>query len=157
MTAMPPLRSLVMLACACAAATTADGQSAPPKADETASTTVSRDPFWPIGYAPKPKFVEVPTVNVASGTTVVAVAVNPPPPPPEEPIVWPELRTRGIMHDRAKGKYWATLDGVGIVEAGDHPEITKGGYVYRFEIKAITATGVSYAKSSVRKVRKPDK
>jgi len=61
------------------------------------------------------------------------------------------------MHDRAKGKYWATLEGVGIVEAGDTPEVTKGGYIYRFEIKAVTATGVSYIKTSVRKLQKTGK
>ena len=155
----PRFGACSLVACACViAATVSNGQSAAPSPADShvGAAATSRDPFWPVGYVPKPKTtLEVQPSNV----TAAAVAVTPTTPvvSTEEPIAWPELKTRGIMHDRAKGKYWATMEGIGIVEVGDAPEITKGSYVYRFEIRAITATGVSYEKSSVRKVRKSDK
>lgn len=92
-----------------------------------------RDPFWPIGYQPRPAQEEGPEEKVSIQKTAQ----------------WPELHLKGMTR-RSDGSYMAIIQQVGLVDEGDIVELKHGPLVFRWKIDAITANGVSHKRLDVR-------
>lgn len=109
-----------------------------------------RDPFWPVGYKPKPK---VDNANT-NGTAVTGNPVEQPPePPPEDPPKWPELRITGTMK-YPDGQWGATLGGIkGLITAGQTVSKSDGKYEYFWKIESISASRLQATRLSVKKLR----
>lgn len=105
-----------------------------PANEVAAAYTGPRDPFWPVGYVPRPK--EDPAEQ---DIEVIPRYVE----------RWPKLVLRGIIL-QGKEKYMAVLDGVGIVETGEVVAIERGGLVYRWQIDKINRTEISYTRLAAR-------
>jgi len=113
----------------------------PARAESTNDTAVAytgpRDPFWPVGYTPRPKEdLEKKEIKVT----------------PQYKEEWPDLGLRGIIR-QGKHKYMAVLDRVGIVETGEVVSLEKGNLVYQWRIEDITRTDVSYSRIEARPKR----
>ncbi len=120
--------------------------------DLPSSTTadLKRDPFWPVGYTPKP-IVTAATTNTGSVKTAVS----------EEkpvPINWEAARKnldiRGIsLIGRDKqtntANYLAVIGGK-VVEVGDSVSATYMSRVYRWRVTSIGPEGISLSKLEVR-------
>jgi hypothetical protein len=129
-----------------------DAPPAPtPAAPDSAVTNLLRDPFWPVGYWPKPKAVETNSPTAMKGDDVV---VEPPPPvPADPPPKWPDLRVKGTM--RTSTGYVAILDGIkGVVEAGQTVRKEEGIYAYTWKINSISSAAVSHTRLDVTKIKK---
>ena len=137
------------------------GQPAPapaepvPGADSTVSGSRTRDPFWPVGYAPKViRKATVGKTGLPSGPVAVAVL-----PEPARIPQWDEamrkLDIRGISligRDKASGKpkYLAMVAGK-LVEEGNVVSVNHDDFVYRWKVVGISTAGVSLNKLDVRK------
>lgn len=110
-----------------------------PSAAQGASSTAAlapglRDPFWPIGYRPKPR-------NASTNKTdKVEKDPEQAPPAPEDPPKWPDLRVTGFIK-YPDGKKGATLDGVGTVASGQTISKSDGKYEYFWKIDSISDKG----------------
>jgi len=102
--------------------------------DEAAATApeIMRDPFWPVGYKPRPKVQQQEL--------------------PESVIKWPKLQIKGTVK-KPGGSHMAHIGGVGWVETGDTFSITQAGVVYRWTINKISKKGITHTKLDVRPVR----
>ena len=113
----------------------------PARSESTNDTAVAytgpRDPFWPVGYAPKPK-----EDLVKKETEII----------PRQKEEWPALTVRGIIR-QGREKYMAVLNGVGLVEVGELVSIEKGGLVYQWRIESITGTDVSCTRLEARQTK----
>lgn len=138
---------------------TAADQVAPVQGDEAGGAPVSglRDPFWPVGYAPK-AIKKVPTVNKAGDPVPVSEQPEVAPEPVHVPQ-WDEARRkidiRGISligrdKDTGKPKYLAMVAGK-LVEEGAVVTLAYNEHVYRWKVVGISANGVSFQKLDVRK------
>ena len=93
-----------------------------------------RDPFWPIGYKKqKPKDLQKEVKKVEEDKRKL--------------IKWPKLNVKGIT--KGVGGYVALVKDVGIVSPGRIIKIESKRLVYRWKIKAISATGLSLRKLDV--------
>ncbi|MEI6563273.1 MAG: hypothetical protein WCO42_03075 [bacterium] len=128
------------------------GQMAVPSTDDQSGLAVTpsqRDPFWPVGYAPKP-VVRKPEMSPEkrSGET--------PPDIPRGPL-WDEARKkldiRGIslIHDKMTGKsrYLAMVSRK-LIEEGNVISIKYDNLVYRWKVVGINEEGLSLQKLDVR-------
>jgi hypothetical protein len=118
-----------------------------------AVSRMARDPFWPVGYVPRP--VVRPGVGrsvqgPAAPALVQAVAARPP--------NWDEARRRleikgvsRIGRDKTSGRemYFADVNGR-IAEEGDIVSTTWDGRVYRWRLTQISAAGVQLTKLDSR-------
>ncbi len=119
--------------------------------DATLDASSPRDPFWPVGYAPK-KIQKI--KEKVPGK--VSIAVESTPEPVRAPM-WEEagkkLDIRGIslIHDKNSKipKYLAMVAGK-LVEAGDVVSVRYDERVYRWRVVAIGEEGVSLQKMDVR-------
>lgn len=114
--------------------------------DETVAGGVAdgvRDPFWPVGYFPRPK-TETPATNVVIYTPTPAV---------EPPVVtdWEgarrQLTIRGFSH--IGDKYQAVINDR-VVEEGDIVSVRLAGRLYRWKVVAIGPDRVKLDKLEVR-------
>lgn len=120
--------------------------------DEPAATGVRRDPFWPVGYAPRKP--EKKPVIVAGDPGVKA----PPPVEVARPPDWEEARKRleirgisrlGKPRTGTKETYLAAVNGK-IVEEGELVMAAFDGRVYRWRVVGIAPGGLSLQKLDVR-------
>jgi hypothetical protein len=105
---------------------------------------IPRDPFWPLGYVPRPKVVPSGSDSVQSAPTP---AVE-----PEIEIRWPEIRLRGLVKN-AKGGFLAIIDPFGLVEPGQILELEQGGLLYRWKVSTITGRGASCSRLDTRRAK----
>jgi hypothetical protein len=131
------------------AAATAAAAAAPPPGTATVvnaasdeADSVRRDPFWPVGWAP-PNFGK-PKDNGR----------------PEEKsslIKWDEavkqLRVRGVT--RSGDRYFAVVEGMGVVEAGDVVSVEYEGLTYRWTVVSVNARGIVPRKLDLLPSRPP--
>lgn len=116
-------------------------------------STQRRDPFWPVGYAPRKR--EKPLPFELSGTG----SVKAPERAPEVKVVaWDQARARldlrgvsSIGRDKTTGKprFVAVMAGK-LVEEGDTISIAFEGQVYRWKAVSVSAAGVQMVKLDVR-------
>lgn len=117
----------------------ASGEPTGTSLEGTAATNpVPRDPFWPVGYVPKPRVPETARVPPSAPPTAAKR------PPPE----WPALKVTGIMQT-ARGPL-AVVEGVGLVEEGSVVRRQIGGYVYRWRVDRITPERLVYTRLDVQ-------
>jgi hypothetical protein len=133
-------KALIAAALAFLIAGTAAAQEQPamPPTDTGAAASavdMPRDPFWPVGYRPKPKTPENSEDQF-----------------PESRVQWPELALKGITR-AGEGSYLAILEGIGVVEAGDVVSIQRDDLVYRWRINEIKERGVAHTRLDVRPAR----
>lgn len=93
-----------------------------------------RDPFWPIGWAPKDWGKDVDEVKKIGGLRKWSSARK-------------EILVTGVSQSR--GKYFAVIKGQGLKEIGDIISITHMGLVYRWKITDIKPTGIATEKLDV--------
>ena len=119
-------------------------------------TGIKRDPFWPVGYAPKITRKVVAGGVVSRGSVPVAST-------PVAPVVpgvtqWDEARRkldiRGISllgSDKTTGrpKYMAMVAGH-LVEDGNIVTAEYEGRMYRWKVVGISSAGISFQKLDVR-------
>ena len=103
-----------------------------------AAVAVPRDPFWPVGYTPKPPEQERPDEEAE---------------PIEIPDEWPTLNVSGVTR-AADGTYIAIVERIGLVEQGEAVSLTVDGLVYRWRVNRVTGRGVSFSKLDVKPVRR---
>jgi len=94
-----------------------------------------RDPFWPVGYVPRPAPVIQPEKRTAPTHAVVL-----PPAGQDWAHALEQVRIQGIVGGR-NGKFFATVNGR-VVESGDEVAVTFEGSTYRWKIRAISAKGI---------------
>ncbi len=129
------------------AAAVAEEIPAPPTVPPTPTAAVEapavsnapalRDPFWPVGYTPRPK-----GSPEASRPMSPRAALRPPVPD------WPALKVKGYLIG-PRGPM-AILDGIGPVEAGNIVRQRVGGYVFRWRIDRIQDQKLTYTELDVR-------
>lgn len=116
-----------------------------------------RDPFWPVGYAPK-VIKKGPAVNKAGDPVPGSQQPEVAPEPVHVPQ-WDEARRkldiRGISligrdKDSGQPKYLAMVAGK-LVEEGAVVTVAHDEHVYRWKVVGISANGVSFQKLDVRK------
>lgn len=104
-------------------------QTPPAEVDGSNSVlTLTRDPFWPVGWEPP-----VPG-KVSANTTVENV-----------PTKWDEARALLQLTGLSKslnGKYLAILKGIGVVEEGETVSVHLKGLNYKWKITSITSKGI---------------
>ncbi|MBL7114661.1 MAG: hypothetical protein ISS35_02755 [Kiritimatiellae bacterium] len=112
---------------------------------ETAKTlnsknSLTRDPFWPVGYVPRVVQQAIESQQQAAQQQVQAKAL----------VQWPSLSLTGITKtgDRNIG----LIGGVGLVEAGDVVRMSRDGVIYKWVITEITKQGLSYKRISAKPV-----
>ena len=113
--------------------------------------TIRRDPFWPVGYAPK-KTVVATILPPATKTPVAADPVYLS--PPDWNVARNRLDIRGISligRDKKSNapKYLAMI-GEKLVEEGDTVSIIADNRTYRWKVAGISANGISLVKTDVR-------
>lgn len=86
-----------------------------------------RDPFWPIGWAPKDWGKDMDEVKKITGLRKWSSAAA-------------KIKLTGIS--KSRGKYFAVIKGQGLKEKGDIISVTHMGLVYRWTIKDITVHGI---------------
>ena len=125
------------------AGTNAPADPAPSAAEDDSNL---RDPFWPVGYAPKaPEPVEPPpspTPSVAEPAPNVAATPVAAVPPPPIVVKWPTLKLKGLIKSPSGDKYVAHIEGIGIVESGRIVRIKQDGVEFSWKIGEITEKGV---------------
>ena len=108
------------------------------------TNVVTRDPFWPVGYAPRTAApIQVTPESIAAPTPAVVVA----PPAPEFVVDWPTLKVRGVTRDTS-GRQIALVQGVGLVEEGNMVHISSRGVMYNWRVTRISGTGVEFERLS---------
>jgi hypothetical protein len=114
----------------------------------------ARDPFWPVGYVPRPIFKPAPGAPGAAAGPALAPATA----AVARPADWDEARRRleikgvsRIGRDRSTGRdrYFADVNGRA-VEDGDVVSVTWDGRVYRWRITHISPTGLQLIKLDSR-------
>jgi len=112
-----------------------------------ADSPAKRNPFWPVGYAPKVVRKVVPKAGKegsSGGGAPVAVV-------PERAVLWDEARKkldiRGVS--RSGTKYWGMI-GSRTIEVGDAVSLVYEKQVYRWRVTAIGSEGISFQKLDVR-------
>jgi hypothetical protein len=122
----------------------------PSPADNSATpnpgVSQKRDPFWPVGYVPRPVPVIQPEKKTAPTHAVVL-----PPAGQDWAHALEQVRIQGIVGGR-NGKFFATVNGR-VVESGDEIAVTFEGSTYRWKIRAISAKGIATEPLSVRAER----
>lgn len=120
-------------------------------ADTPREPNLKRDPFWPVGYTPKPRVAATTTNESATTRSTV----------PEEkpiPVNWDAARKtldiRGIsLIGRDKqtntAKYLAMIGGK-LVEVGDIVSVSYMSRIYRWKVTSISPDGISLAKQDLR-------
>lgn len=73
----------------------------------------------------------------------------------EAQITWPRLRLRGITHAGGE-RYFAIIDQIGIVEAGDTVDLRIDDLIYTWQIDSITEEGLTTTRLHVTSVENPD-
>lgn len=128
-----------------------EAESRPADANTSQDPDPRRDPFWPVGYTPKPRVVTT-TTNM-SGT-----ASSPLPEERPVPINWDAARKildiRGIgligrERQTNTAKYLAMIGGK-LTEVGDIVSVSYMSRLYRWKVTAISPDGISLAKLDVR-------
>jgi hypothetical protein len=123
--------------------------SAPAAAAVSGGTTnpviaIPRDPFWPLGYVPRPKVTPKDSNSTPDAATPVVE--------PEIEIRWPDLRLRGLVKN-AQGAFLAIIDPFGLVEPGQILELEQGGLLYRWRVSTITGRGASCSRLDTRRAK----
>lgn len=112
-----------------------------------------RDPFWPVGYVPRP--VVKPVAGTPEARLPASVAR---PPVAERPPNWTEATRRvdirgtsRIGREKSTGAelYQAVVNGR-VVEPGDTISVSFEGRTYRWRVQAITSGGVSLTRLDAR-------
>jgi hypothetical protein len=114
----------------------------------------ARDPFWPVGFVPRP------VVRPGTGPSAQGPGAAPAPVPVvvARPPNWDEARRRleikgvsRIGRDKTTGRemYFADVNGR-IVEEGDIVSATWDGRLYRWRLTQISAAGVQLTKLDSR-------
>lgn len=125
--------------------------AAPDAQGDTAEVATKRDPFWPVGYAPKRQ-----KKTKEGGTGKPSMTVESTPDPVRVPL-WDEARKkvdiRGIslIHDKNSKtpKYLAMVAGK-LVEVGNVVTVKYEDRVYRWRVVGISEEGVSLRNLDVR-------
>jgi len=102
-----------------------------PSAEATGTNavlTLTRDPFWPVGWEP-PRLGRV-TTNA-----------------PVKDVLTKWDKARAILQvtglsKSADGKYFAILKGIGVVEEGDTVSVNYMGLIYKWKITSVTSKGI---------------
>lgn len=117
-----------------------NGNSAP--APETATM---RDPFWPVGFTPKPPEAKSPDGTVTPGVTTIVEPVI------EEPPKWDEalklLSVKGVMKGKTGG-FMAAINNQ-VVSEGDVISAVHKNRKYSWKVSSISDKGVSFARLNV--------
>lgn len=119
--------------------------------DGVVDPTRKRDPFWPVGYAPK---VVRKAVNTRGASPVATVIAPEPPRTPQWDEARKKLDVRGVSiigREKGSGKprYVAMVAGK-LVEAGDVVTVTHEELVYRWKVMAISTEGISFQKMNAK-------
>jgi hypothetical protein len=122
-----------------------------PDVESVEDAPKGRDPFWPVGYTPKPK---VKRSSSSSAPTAAVPEIAPEQAPPDWEQARKGITIRGISRiGREKGgdrdKYLAVVNGH-VVEEGDAVSVQYGGRVYRWKVQSVGPKGVNLAKLDVR-------
>ena len=105
-----------------------------------------RDPFWPVGYVPRPA-----PVAPVEKKSAPAQAVVLPPVGQDWARALEQVRVQGVVGGR-HGKFFATVNGR-VVEAGDEVSVSFEGSVYRWRVRSIDAKGIATEPLGVRAER----
>lgn len=104
-------------------------------------TPVTRDPFWPVGYRPKPVLTDAQEMD----TPLLDEPQDTRPPAWEDASK--RLAVTGIMRD-TQGGFVGIVNGALVVE-GDEVAVTIEGRMYRFLVRTINEQGISFTRASV--------
>ena len=124
--------SMILGLCVVLSFAVSQAEDASPVSFEAAGTnvvlTLTRDPFWPIGWEP-------PHMGpVTANTPTKSVLTN-----------WDEaralLQVTGLSKTR-DGKYLAILKRIGVVEEGDTVSVNFRGLNYKWKIASVTSKGI---------------
>lgn len=88
----------------------------------TNETLNARDPFWPIGYVPSRETEPEGIAPVKKRKPLI--------------IKWPKLKATSTLK-ASDGRYYAIVQGVGVVNKDETISILKGGIRYRWKIQSI--------------------
>ena len=127
---------------ACAQEPAAAATPAAPTDVVTVVTNIlARDPFWPVGYAPR-----VVEEDTGGGVT------NPPPARSGVVIRWPKLTLKGVMKT-SEGRYVGLMPGVaGLIEGGEKIRMLKDGVEYEWRVVGVGPEGASCERIEARVV-----
>ncbi|MEI6169095.1 MAG: hypothetical protein WCS52_18090 [bacterium] len=129
----------------------AGGVALPETTGDSLDGAKPRDPFWPVGYAPK-------KVQKTTGKNPGKTSLTEPSAPESMRVpLWEEARKkvdiRGIslVHDKDSGapKFLALVSGR-VVETGNVVSVKYLGRLYRWRVVGISEEGVSFQKLDVR-------
>ena len=116
-------------------------EETPPAAGAPASSSVDRDPFWPIGYAPQ-AIVEAPRAAPAAVTNVAPAVTTPIEDltPEKMKALKSKINVGGIMK---QGTRYYVLVNNQMVTVGDTIQIPFEGNVYRFIVRTLNDQDVT--------------
>lgn len=119
--------------------------------DPPAVPRAARDPFWPVGYVPRPVVkAVVGSSTPGSGASAASSAPAAVARPPDWDEARRHLEIKGVSRigrDKTSGResYFADVNGR-IAEDGDTVSVTWDGRVYRWRIAQISPTGLQLVK-----------
>lgn len=129
-------------------------QPAPePVAETAAEPGAPRDPFWPVGYVPRPVRISSPAAQAGGRPSETAGMEAPLHPQWDE--AKKRLDIRGVSmigrdKDSNRPRYVAMVAGK-LVEEGDKVSINFEGQIYRWKVTGISPSGIGLQKLDRRR------